>query len=92
MTKKKPAKEYSLGDTCDIKDHRPCELATAVAFAADISVDNGVALTPKLAKIQSSGKGTETQIQAALEEWRYTIPNERRWEADNLIDIVFPAE
>lgn len=80
-----------LGQNCTIKDHRPCELDTGVAFAKDISSEAKVPLTPRLKAVIESGQGTETQIQAALNEWRYSIPNERREEADWLYNHVFPG-
>lgn len=82
--------ENMLGKKCTIEAHRPCELDTGIAFARDISAEAGVPVTPKLKHIIETQKGSESQIQAALEEWKYSMPSTMREEADWLYDRVFP--
>lgn len=82
--------ENMLGKKCTIEAHRPCELDTGIAFARDISAEAGVPVTPKLKHIIETKKGSESQIQAALEEWKYSMPSTMREEADWLYDRVFP--
>ena len=84
------AKKEAKPHKCTIEAPRPCELATGVAFARDISEESGIPLTPKLQKVYETGSTSETQVRAALDEWKYSVPKDRRREADNLVSIVFP--
>lgn len=77
---------------CKRDEHRPCELATAVNFARDMSEEYGTPIPPKLQRILDTQRVSETQVSAALQEWRDTIPRNRRADADELIDIAFPRE
>ena len=80
-----------IGKKCTVNEHRPCELSTGVAFARDISEDLGIPLTPKLKKILDTGKGTEKQVCAAIAEWQYSFPQDKRKEADWLVKATCPA-
>lgn len=83
--------ENMIGKKCTVEEHRPCELSTGVAFAKDISEEFGVPLTPKLKKIIATGKGTEKQVCAAIAEWQYSFPSDKRKEADWLVSATCPA-
>ncbi len=84
--------EYDIKDTkCKIDDHRPCELASAVAFARGISQDYNTPIPPKLQAILDTGKVTENQVRAALSEWKYTLPKNGQREAEYLIAAAFPT-
>jgi len=77
-------------NTCTADDHRPCELAVTVNFARDLSEESGTPIPPKLAKILDTKRVSESQVRAALEEWRYTVPKAQRKEADDIVVACFP--
>jgi hypothetical protein len=81
--------EYELGK-CKVDEHRPCELASAVNFARDMSEEYKTPVPPKLQRILDSKRVSENQVRAALEEWRYTLPKKGQREAGYLIDAAFP--
>lgn len=90
MKSKPKGAEVELGK-CKVDDHRPCELASAVNFARDISSDYGTPVPAKLEAILKSKKTSENQVRAALEEWRYTLPKRGQSEAGHLIEAAFPS-
>ncbi|MFD1956643.1 hypothetical protein ACFSL6_21280 [Paenibacillus thailandensis] len=79
---------YGLTAECSIADHRPCELATVVGMAADISQQEGIALPPKLKSIMDTQTMTETSVRLALHEWANTIPESQKEIAADLLRIV----
>lgn len=90
-------KVYDLLDDkkCDIKDDTPCKMKTALGMAADMSgfqdIEAVQFTTPGLQRILVEGKATKTQMVEALEEWAPSVPEERREEAQWLVEIVKEA-
>lgn len=84
-------REVRLNDSCKLdNDHRPCELASAIGFALDISAEAGVQVTPALDEIAKRGDASESEVQSALKEWRKTLP--KAWSKDGqyLYEVAFP--
>jgi hypothetical protein len=79
---------YDFDAPCSVDDHRQCELATAIGMAADISVQEGQAVPPRLQALMDSGQLTESRVRAALEEWEQTVPSDRHEEAEEIVAIV----
>ncbi|MGG4046126.1 MULTISPECIES: hypothetical protein [Paenibacillus] len=79
---------YSLTMECNISDHRPCELATVVGMAADISRQEGIALPPQLQFIMDTQTMTESSVRLALHEWVNTIPESQKEIAGDLLHIL----
>lgn len=79
---------YSLTMECSIADHRPCELATIVGMAADISQQEGIALPPQLQLIMDTQTLTESNVRLALNEWVNTIPKSQKEVAADLLHIL----
>lgn len=88
MSQQDNEKVYELNKECSIKDHRSCLLATAVGMAADISCDEGLALSPQLKHILDTQRLTESTVRSALQEWINTVPDSQKEIAAELLNTV----
>ncbi|WP_339322939.1 hypothetical protein [Paenibacillus sp. FSL W8-0194] len=79
---------YGLTMECSIADHRPCELATIVGMAVDISEQEGIALPPQLKRIMDTQILTESSVRSALHEWVHTIPESQKEVAAALFHVL----
>lgn len=79
---------YGLTMECSIADHRPCELATVVGMAADISQQEGITLPLQLQLIMDTQTLTESSVRLALHEWVNTIPESQKEVAAGLLLIL----
>ncbi|ANY73810.1 hypothetical protein [Paenibacillus ihbetae] len=79
---------YGLSMECSIADHRPCELATVIGMAVDISQQEDIALPPQLQLIMDTQTLTESGVRLALHEWMNTIPESQKEVAAGLLSIL----
>lgn len=94
QTATKAEKVYDLTDDsqCTIEDETPCRMKVALGFAADTmgftELDDIQFPTPKLQQIYVEGRATRSQMVAALEEWAPSLPEDRRQQGNDLVEIV----
>lgn len=68
MARKKTG-TITLGESCDIVDHTPCDYKVAVSLAAETAQRYGLASYPKLKAIQDKGTVTKTEASRVLHTW-----------------------
>ena len=65
----KKSKEITIGENCDIRDHRPCDVKVAVSLASESAKRYDLAIYPQLKAIQDRGTVTTAEAKRVLKTW-----------------------
>lgn len=81
-----PKTPIALGQSCDIVDHRPCDLSVSLGVALETAQALHLPVLPRLRRIEKAGTVSERQAQKVFGEWAAQLqaapaarPDQKRW-------------
>lgn len=79
---KKADKIITLGESCDVIDHTPCDIKVAVSLASESAKRYGLPSYPDLHKIQERGTVTKAEASRVLHTWAQQLKSSPKVPAD----------